>query len=111
VADASAEPPKLVELAASEGWEIERTDALHRLFTRRRIRVALTHPARSALILETDRRGRLRDHQTYVPPNGGEIRYLHGAAAITQALQGTPPRGKTLNDLWQRDKRNGSRKR
>jgi hypothetical protein len=93
-----------VELAASEGWEIERTDALHRLFTRRRIRVALAHPTRGVLILESDRRGRLRDHQTYVPPNGGEIRHLYGTGAVTQALQGTPPRGKAPDELWQRRK-------
>ena len=110
MADVGAQPVTLAELAASEGWRIEHTAALRRLFARRRVKVSLTHPERGVLILESERRGCLRDHQAYVPPDGGEIRYLHGFAAVAQALQGTPPRGKTLERLWQHDKRNGSAK-
>jgi hypothetical protein len=33
---------------------------------------------------------------------------LEGAAAVTQTLQATPPRGKTLDQLWERGNGDGA---
>jgi hypothetical protein len=98
----------LLRVAADESWRIDGTQPLRRGLVRGRVKTALVHPMHGALITENDRRGRLRDHQTYVPPDGSEIRYLEGAAAVTQTLQGTPPRGKTLDQLWERGNGDGA---